>query len=319
MKTRKIAVLLLALVMLLSLTGCAASSKAEMGYGNGYAMAPESADTAYSSNSLSDFTVSETKDPEAPGKEDTTSVALPENRKLIQTIRISAETEDMDALLGQLNTRIAEYSGYVEGQNIHNGSAYSNRRYRNAELTLRIPAANVEAFLNQVSQISNIVSSNKTVEDITLKYVSTESRMKALQTEESRLLELLAKAETMDDLLTIERYLTDVRSELEMVTSSLRVYDNRVDYATVYLSVSEVKEYTDVSEPETVWERIGEGFSASMKDLGKGFENFFVFIVVNIPYFVLLAAILTVVILLLRLRKNKKAKKSSPNPDLKNS
>lgn len=318
MKTRKIAVLLLALMMLLSFGGCAASSKAEMGYGNGYALAPESADTAYSSNGLSDYITSESKEPESPAKENTTSVALPENRKLIQTIRISAETEDMDALLGQLNTRIAEYSGYVEGQNIYNGSAYSNRRYRNAELTIRIPAANVEAFINQVSEISNVVSSDKTVEDITLKYVSTESRMKALQTEEARLLELLAKAESMDDLLTIERYLTEVRSELEMVTSSLRVYDNRVDYATVYLTVSEVKEYTVVTEPETVWERIGEGFSTSMKDLGEGFENFFVFIVVNIPYFVLLAAIVTVVILLLRLRKKKKAGKSSPKPELKN-
>ena len=318
MKIRKIAVLLLSLLMLLSLAGCAASSKANMGYGNGSVKAPEAADTAYSSNTLNDYTASESKDPEAPSKEDSTSVAPPENRKLIQTIRISAETEDMDALLSQLNARIAEYSGYVEGQNIYNGSAYSNRRYRNAELTIRVPAASVENFLNQVSQISNVVSSNKTVEDITLKYVSTESRMKALQTEEARLLELLAKAETMDDLLTIEKYLTEVRSELEMVTSSLRVYDNRVDYATVYLSVSEVKEYTVVSEPETVWERIGEGFSDSMKDLGTGFENFFVFIVVNIPYFVLLAAIITVVVLLLRLRKKKKAKKSSPNTELKN-
>lgn len=318
MKTRKIAVLLLSLVMLLSLTGCAASSKAEVGYGNDSAMAPESADTAYTSNRLNDYSTSESKDPEAPANEDTTSVALPENRKLIQTIRISAETEDMDALLGQLNTRIAEYAGYVEGQNIYNGSAYSNRRYRNAELTIRIPAASVETFLDQVSQFSNVVSSNKTVEDITLKYVSTESRMKALQTEEARLLELLAKAETMDDLLTIEKYLTEVRSELEMVTSSLRVYDNRVDYATIYLTVSEVKEYTVVTEPETVWERIGEGFTTSMEDLGEGFENFFVYIVVNIPYFVLLAAILTVVILLLRLGKKRKAKKSASNQEPKN-
>ncbi len=316
MKTRKIAVLFLALVMLLSLGGCAASSQGKISYDNGSAMAPESADTTYSANGLGDFTTS--KDSETPDTDSKTSPQLPENRKLIQTIRITAETEDMDALMGQLNTRIAEYSGYVEGQNIYNGSAYSSRRYRNAELTIRIPAASVEAFIDQVSQISNVVSSNKTVEDITLKYVSTESRMKALQTEEARLLELLAKAESMDDLLTIEKYLTEVRAELEMVTSSLRVYDNRVDYATVYLTVSEVKEYTVVTEPETVWERISEGFKTSMEDLGEGFENFFVFIVVNIPYFVLLAAILAVVIFLLRLRKKKKAKKSAPGQEPNN-
>lgn len=317
MKNRKLLTLLLVLVMLLSLVGCAAASKAEMQdsfYLNGSAMAPESADISYglSEGGYAEETPSkEMLDRETTGKEETTSASLPENRKLIQTFRITAETEDLDALLGQLNTRIGELSGYVEGQNIYNGSAYSGRRYRNAELTVRIPANNAESFINQVSEISNIVSSNKTVEDITLKYVSTESRMKALQTEESRLLELLAKAETMDDLLTIEKRLTEVRYELESVTSSLRVYDNRVDYATVHLSISEVKEYTVVTEPETVWERIGEGFKETMEDLGEGFEDFFVYIVVNLPYFILWGAVIAVVVILLIRRKKKKAARAA--------
>lgn len=314
MKTRKIAILLLAVVMLLSFMGCAASSKMEISdsFSNGYgsAMAPESADISYSTDNSLGISVNESlTDKEAPGTEGTTSVALPENRKMIQTFRISAETEDLDALMGQLNARISEFSGYVEGQNIHNGSAYSGRRYRNAELTVRIPADMVEGFVNQISEISNVVSSNKTVDDITLKYVSTESRMKALQTEEARLLELLSKAETMDDLLTIERYLTDVRTELEQVTSALRVYDNKVDYATVHLSISEVKEYTVVTEPETVWERIGTGFKETMKDLGEGFEDFFVYVVVNLPYFILWGAVIGAVVFLLIRRKKKKAQK----------
>lgn len=310
MKTRKIAVLLIAVVMLLSLTGCGAASKAEMDNGISYAAGSAEAPSEMYDKLVGGVTVEEETAVE--------SAALPENRKLIQTVRMTAETEDMDALIGQLNTRIGELSGYVEGQNIYNGSAYSGRRYRNAELTIRIPTDSLEAFVNQVSEISNIVSSNKTVEDITLKYVSTESRMKALQTEESRLLELLAKAETMDDLLTIEKYLTEVRTELEQVTSSLRVYDNRVDYATVYLTISEVKEYTVVTEPETVWERISAGFKTTMEDLGEGFENFFVYIVVNIPYFVLLAAGIAVIVILIRSRRKKKAKKLSSNPEPKN-
>jgi len=317
MKTRKIAVLLLVAVMIFSFAGCSASSKAEMSdsIANGYgsAMAPESADTSYRQEyELGGITVNESlTDKESPSTDGTTSVALPENRKLIQNFRITVETEDLDALMNQLNARIGEFSGYVEGQNIHNGSAYSGRRYRNAELTIRIPADKVEGFVSQVSEISNVVSSNKTVEDITLKYVSTESRMKALQTEEARLLELLGKAETMDDLLTIERYLTDVRTELEQVTSALRVYDNKVDYATVYLSISEVKEYTVVTEPETVWERIGTGFKETMKDLGEGFEDFFVYIVVNLPYFILWGAVIAAVVILLIRRKKKKAQKKA--------
>ena len=113
----------------------------------------------------------------------------------------------------------------MESSNIQNGSAYSGRRYRNATITARIPAKDVDSFVDRVGEISNIVSSRQTVEDVTLSYVATESRMKALQTEESRLLELLSKAETLDDLLTVEKRLTQVRTELEQVTSALRVFD----------------------------------------------------------------------------------------------
>lgn len=311
MKNRKLLTLLLVLVMLLSFTGCAAASKAEMqdsaynGYGS--AAAPESADTVFEGVvKEAESTLTNTGQ-----SGETASAALPENRKLIQTFRISAETEDMNTLLTQLNSQIAQLSGYVEGQNVYNGSAYSGKRYRNAELTIRIPADQVESFVNQVSQIANVVSSNKTVEDITLQYVSTESRMKALQTEETRLLELLAKAETMDDLLTIEKRLTEVRYELESVTSSLRVYDNRVDYATVYLSVSEVKEYTVVDDPETVGERISAGWKETVSDLKEGFEDFIVGVVVNFPYLLMWAAVITVVILLVIRHKKKKARKKA--------
>ena len=66
-------------------------------------------------------------------------------------------------------------------------------------------------------------------ENVTLQYVSTESRVKALETEQTRLLELLENAETMEDLLTIEARLTDVRWELENYASQLRVLDNQVN------------------------------------------------------------------------------------------
>ena len=153
MKTRKIAVLLLVAVMLLSFVGCSAGSKAAVGYDNGSAMAPESADTSYRQDygvggiTFDEAPSSSLTDKETAKTDETTSVALPENRKMIQTFRITAETEDLDALMNQLNARIGEFSGYIEGQNIYNGSAYSGRRYRNAELTVRIPADKAESFV----------------------------------------------------------------------------------------------------------------------------------------------------------------------------
>ena len=121
------------------------------------------------------------------------------------------------------------------------------------------------------------------------------------------MLELLSKAENLNDLLTVEKRLTEVRTELEQVTSALRVFDNQVDYATICLTVQEVTEFTDNTQPETVWQRIGAGFKKSLKGVGNFFVELFVFLIVSVPYLAVLSAIVVVVVILLRRRrKNKK-------------
>jgi len=292
MKKKHIFALILTLAMVLSLlTGCGGASKSVP---QEYAVREEAAVEAPMAapmevnGSLADTTAG------SGG-----SAALPEARKWIITVNLHAETDDLEALTAALDKTISSMGGFVEDQRIYNGSTYSNRRYRNANFTVRIPAKDVDAFTEEMSGIANVVSKEKNLEDITLRYVSTESRMKALQTEEARLLEFMEQADTMADLLEIEARLTDVRYELENVTSQLRVYDNQVDYATIYLSIEEVQEYTPVEEP-TFWERIREGFSDSLEGLKDGAVDFVVWVITNSPYLVVYGVILTGAVLLAR-------------------
>lgn len=247
----------------------------------------------------------------------TSSSVMPESRKWIITMYLSAETDDLDAMTAALDEKIASMKGYVEDQNVYNGSAYSGRRYRNASLTIRIPAEDADSFTQEVSGIANVISKEKNLEDVTLNYVATESRVQALETEQTRLLELLAKADNMTDLLEIESRLTDVRYELENYASQLKLYDNQIDYATIHLDISEVQEYTPVEEP-TMWERIRDGFASSLKALGKSLQNLLVWLIVSLPFLVLYGGIAAVVIVLIRKtqknRKIKKDKKQSPPP-----
>ena len=231
-------------------------------------------------------------------------------QKLIKTIRMEAETEDLDALLPQINAKISALGGYVENQELYNGSSYSSYRHRSASLTVRIPAEQLNSFTEDVKGVSNVVSYNESTENVTLRYVSTESRVKALEVEQERLLELLSKAENMSDLLEIEARLTDVRYELESVTSQLRVLANQVDYATVYLYISQVKVYTETEE-QTVWQRIGSGFKENLKDMGENLTDFFVWIVTYSPQLILWAIVIAIVVTILKkkIAKRKAAKK----------
>ena len=306
---KKLTALLLTTVLVLTLfTACGASSIAQSAPAmkGDYAMeemAPEA--PAAMMNSIS-------------GAGETGSTALPENRKWIVTVHMDAETEDLDTLMTGLDETINGLNGYVEDQDIYNGSNYASYRRRNANLTIRIPAEDVNRFTEAVSGIANVVSTNVSREDITLTYVATESKVTALKTEETRLLELLAQAENMSDLLEIEARLSDVRYELEHHSSQLRLYDNQVDYAPIYPYISEVQEYTPVAE-KTVWERIRDGFTDSIEGVADGFVDFFVWITANSPYLVVWGIIIALIVLILRkfpkLRIRRKAKKNPPQKE----
>ncbi len=211
-----------------------------------------------------------------------------------------------------MEAKVTQLEGYVENREVYNGSSYNSRRDRYARLTLRIPADRLDRFAEQVAEISNIVSNRESTEDVSLQYVATQSRITALETEEARLLELLAQAKNMDEILQIEARLTDVRGELENVTSQLRLYDNLVSYGTIYLYIDEVREYTQVEEPETVWQRISTGFVKSLKGLGNGFVEIFVFLVVALPYLLVIGAAAAGVILAIKLRRRKKKADGQP-------
>ena len=289
---KQFAVLLSILLVAAMLFGCGSASKEnamDAGYGNMGGTKGEI------SESLTDTA-------------GTTSLPQQSGQKLVRKMRLEAETEDMDPLLKTIDEKIAELSGYVENREVYNGSQYDSYRYRHAEMTVRIPVEQLDSFVALVTEKANITARNETVDNITLSYVATQSRITALETEQTRLLELLAKAENMSDLLEIEKRLTDVRTELEEVTSQLRVYDNLVDYGTVYLNITEVREYTIIEEPETVWQRIGRGFMKSLENIGDFFVELFVFVIVALPYLLFIGAVVTGIILLIRHRKKKNKK-----------
>ena len=296
--------LLLSLALLAALlTGCGSAGKSAASYDSGmveYAVSDEAAVAPAEGAAMKNTAA------------DTGSTQLPQNRKWIVTVNLTAETDDLDALRSALDEKIAALNGYVEDQSVYNGSIYdSGRRYRSANLTVRIPADSIDAFLQDVGGLANIVRQNKSIEDVTLSYVATESRLKALETEEARLLELLSQAETMTDLLEIEARLSEVRSELENYASQKRLYDNQIDYATIYIAIEEVQEYTPTEEP-SLWERIRDGFKDNLEGVGEGLLDVLVWFIVSIPTLVVLAVVVLILVLIVRrIRHRRKAKKAA--------
>lgn len=307
------------------LSACGGSSNMENSYITASEM-PMNSDTAYHS-AMQGVTMEESYEDgwsegtesyaqENGGNSSTQTNTLPDsNRKLIKTVNLSVETKEFDNLLQIVENKTAECGGYIEQLYTYNGSIYNSYKSdKNARLTLRIPQNKLGDFLSEVGKVSNITSRNESIEDVTLTYVDMESRKKVLRAEEERLLSFLEKAQTIEEIITIESRLSDVRYQIESMESQLRTFDNRIDYSTVYMDINEVAVLTPpVVEEKTVGQRISNGFMNSVDSILNGLKEGFICLIVVLPYilFGLFVVLIIVGIVLgsVKLATRKKKKK----------
>lgn len=305
-------ILALALTSVMFVTGCGSSSNKYDAIATG-SEAMAVADEAYYYDDVYEYEES-AADNYKDGGADGESVKVQDNsRKLIKNVNMSVETNDMDSLLSKVEERVNAYNGYIENSYVNNGSK-SYKYSRSASMTVRIPAEHLDSFLNNVGEVSNIVNKNLSVTDVTLSYVDIEAKRDSLKTQQKRLLELMEQAETVEDIITIENSLTEIRYELESAERQLRSYDNQVNYSTISLDISEVEEYTEVKEPTRI-ERMTNGFLDSLEGVGEGFLNFVVGFVIALPYLVVWGLIIFGIVMIIRAiiksSKKKEAKKAA--------
>lgn len=240
------------------------------------------------------------------------------SRKLIKTVNISAETEDFDTLVPELQRQVEALGGYIESISVYDVNSYyvedQQVKQRCANLTARVPKEKLDVFLSQVGEQTNVTSHSENVEDVTLQYVDLESHKKALLTEQERLLTLLEQAENVEDIIAIEGRLSEVRYQLESMESQLRTYDNQIDYSTVYLNIDEVRKYS-APQSATAWQRIERGFVKSIEDIGFGIRDFAIGFVIDIPYIIFWGVIIVAAVFVWRfvrkVWKKHKAKKAA--------
>lgn len=294
MRHRKPWAAALALLLVLALAGCGGSGKDLAG-----GSANQFTDSASYTEESAASAVETAED--APGMERELAAM---GRKVIVTAHVSAETEDYDGAMAWVKTALSQAGGRME-----NAEQYAhNQSRRSCQLTLRIPASQLEGFLTELEGRCNVVERSVREEDVTLDYVDTESHKKALLVEQERLLELLAQADKLEDLLGIEDRLTQVRYQLQNYESALRVYDDQIDYSTVHMSLQEVRELTEPT-PESWGSRALEGMKENARSIGRFFQELALFVVTHLPVLALLG--LLAGIILLCTRKPRRAARES--------
>ena len=245
---------------------------------------------------------------DAAGSSTNTSSSLPANVKIIYTARLELETTEFDTTVAEMQNLVAALGGYFESSSVNN---YSN--YRNGNYTVRVPAANFDAFKNQVGQLCQLRYTSTSAEDVSEYYYDTESRLITQQTKLARLQDLLSKAETMEDIITIESAISETEYMIEQLTGTLRHYDSLVGYSTVYISLNEVYQLSEIEEPVIgFWAKLGNAFANGTASFGKSVQRMLINFAYNwIGWLIFLAIAAVVIIFIVKRVKRVKPRRIS--------
>lgn len=228
-------------------------------------------------------------------------------RKIIKDGSVSLETLNFEESLKALNKLIEDVGGYSENRTVQ-GRSITYQGLRSAYYVIRVPAECFEQVLNSMGSIGTVLEVSDQGTDITDTYMDLETRVKNLKVQEQTLLELMAKATKLEDVITLEGRITEVRYEIERIENTLKNYDSLVAYSRITINLYEVTERNETKPvPRTLGDRISGSFIQSLEDAKNGLEDFLVWLAG--AWIDLLLLVLLGVVILLVIRKRVKARK----------
>lgn len=200
-------------------------------------------------------------------------------KKLIKNGTISFETDDLVKTKASIAHSIQKVNGYISSENQNN---YGDRKTIN--LSVRIPAQYFDSILSQISK--NVVkfdTKNIQISDVTEEFLDVESRLKNKKQLEIKYLDILKRANSVQEILEVEKELGKIREEIESTEGRLKYLENQVAFSTLNISFYKIEE----SESTSFVKRLSNGFSNGFENL----KSFFIGLLQIWPFIIVFVVI----------------------------
>lgn len=155
-----------------------------------------------------------------------------QEQKIIKTGVLEFQTQNLSKTYSQIKALLNTYEGYIQTDN--SGKNY-NRQYQN--LQVRIPSKNFEVIIDSIFQSVNYFDTKSiSRQDVTEEFIDLTARLKSKRELESRYIQLLSKANTVKEILEIERELSTIREDIEAKQGRLEYLQSQVSYSTLNIN-----------------------------------------------------------------------------------
>lgn len=225
---------------------------------------------------------------EAPGEAPGDGVAFEDlaDRQIVKTGEMTLEVESVASAVGAVRAMALQLGGYV-------GGSQAGTDDDAATLTLRIPAQRFDDALQRLRELDAEVTAEATREqDVTGSVVDLEARIRNLEASEIQYRALLDRAERIEDILTIQARLDEVRGQIEQLQAQLEQLSELASLAT--LTVTLVPASAPVEEQAAAWDpgAIFDSAVAALVGLGQAIAAAGIWLVIlGLPLAVMLAVV----------------------------
>ncbi|UFU06161.1 DUF4349 domain-containing protein [Ruania halotolerans] len=231
-------------------------------------------------------------------------------RQVITTAHATVVVDDPEEAATDLAALTTAAGGHVQNRSVHQGEDDADyQSLPSASMTLRVPSAELEGVLTDLTDLGDVRDISQSSEDVTRTIVDLDARISALETSTARLEEIMAGAETSADLIDAEAALSERQAELESLLSQREHLADQVAMSTLHV------ELTTEPAPEVT----ADGFVGGLQTGWQALVSFVSVLVVTVgvllPWLVLLAipaAIIFVVTKRRRRRNTAPAGESEP-------
>lgn len=192
--------------------------------------------------------------PEAADKSGTaagspSTVTASDPAKLVRSAWLGIEVSNLVGSAAQVRAIASTAGGRVTSENVvtaaspdggGKGLGDSPAGYvevDQARLVLSIPTEKLDGVLTELSRLGTVSYRSSQTQDVTDTYVDTAARIKTMQAGVERVRALLARATTLDQIVSVEAELTRRQAELEALQARLAALDKQVAQSDVTVTL----------------------------------------------------------------------------------
>jgi hypothetical protein len=164
--------------------------------------------------------------------------AATSDRSIIRTGEVRLRVDDYDAAQSNLTAAVEARGGYVSdsAKQVREGDGED---WATGRVVLRVPAENFSETMTVVEREGTVLESRTSTEDVTDQVVDLEARLENLRAERDRLRTLYERANDTEDVIAVERRLSEVQTEIEQTEARLQNIQRRVAYSTITVELVE--------------------------------------------------------------------------------